>query len=117
MLPGVNGASGGAIKALATERAILSGIGRGELSAYLNNLRAIASAVAPMLYGNTYSLLRTNGVYPGLAFTVAAIVGGVLPEILHRTMKKEDVVPLSKEMKRRIQRGREIMLEERRLKE
>jgi hypothetical protein len=48
MLPGVNGASGGAIKSLSIERAIAAGVGRGELSAWMNNLRAVASSIAPV---------------------------------------------------------------------
>ena len=108
MLPGVNGASGGAIKSLATERAIAAGIGRGELSAYLNNLRAVASSVAPMLYGNCYAMLRSNNMYPGYTFALAAVIGGVLPELLHQRLKVEEVRALTKEEKMELKEGLEI---------
>ena len=105
MLPGVNGASSAAVKALATERAIASGIGRGELSAYLNNLRAIVSSVAPMLYGNSYAFFRSRGIYPGLTFTLAALVGGLAPELLLRTLPASAVSPLSDADKAQLARG------------
>ena len=112
MLPGVNGASGGAIKALSIERAIAAGIQRGELSAYLNNLRAVASSFAPMLYGNMYAFFRSAKMFPGLTFTVAAVVGGLLPELLHQSMEVEEVVPLTEQDKEDLKKGLEMCWEE-----
>ena len=58
MLPGVNGASASAVKSMATDRCIAAGIGRGELSAWLNNLRAIVLATAP-----TFTETSTHGLF------------------------------------------------------
>merc|ERR1712139_68226 len=42
LLSGVNGASSTALKAVATDRATAEGFGKGEFSAWSNNLRAMA---------------------------------------------------------------------------
>ena len=97
LLPGVNAASTQAFKSLVTSRAIAAGVGRGELSAWINNLRALCSAAAPVLYGNAYAFLRERGWYAGHVFTLAALVGAILPEVLHRRMRQGEVEALSEE--------------------
>jgi hypothetical protein len=86
MLPGVNGGSAAAIKAMATDHAVAGGLGRGEFSAYFNNLRAVVVAVAPFMYGQTYAYCREAGLHPGIPFWVGGLVGALLPELLHRTL-------------------------------
>ena len=95
LLPGVNAASTQAFKSLIASRAVAAGVGRGELSAWVNNLRALCSAVAPVLYGNAYAFFRERDVFAGHVFTLAALVGAVLPEVLHRRMPADEVAPLS----------------------
>ena len=90
LLPGVNGASALALKALAARRAATEGFGAGEFSAYANNLRALAGALAPLLYGHAYAALRRRGRNPGLAFWLAGLLGAVLPQaLLHATSDAE----------------------------
>merc|ERR1712178_240306 len=55
MLPGVNGASATSLKAVAQDLATSQGFGKGEFSAWVNNLRALAGSVAPVLYGQYYA--------------------------------------------------------------
>lgn len=45
-LPGVNGASATALKSISTDLATAEGFGKGEFSAWSNNLRALAGAAA-----------------------------------------------------------------------
>jgi hypothetical protein len=61
-----------------------------------------------MLYGNFYAILRSNGLYPGHTFALAALVGGLVPEILHRGLKSDEVVPLTKEKKLALAEGIEV---------
>ncbi|CAL1126068.1 unnamed protein product [Cladocopium goreaui] len=55
MLPGVNGASATALKAVAQDIAANQGFGKGEFSAWVNNLRAFSGSVAPVVYGQVYA--------------------------------------------------------------
>ena len=48
-LPGVNGNNTHAVKALAGTLAAAQGIGKGEFSAWLNNLRAICTSLGALL--------------------------------------------------------------------
>merc|ERR1740121_736090 len=82
MLPGVNGASATALKARATDLATAQGIGKGEFSAWINNLRALVGSIAPVLYGQCYARLNSHGVNPGLTYIVAGTVGAVLPQLI-----------------------------------
>jgi len=82
MLPGVNGASASALKALSSDLAAAEGFGKGEFSAWVNNLRALAGSAAPVLYGNYYAWARRRGVWPGSVFWLAGLVGSALPELL-----------------------------------
>jgi hypothetical protein len=108
MLPGVNGASASAVKSMATDRCIAAGVGRGELSAWLNNLRALVLAVAPVIYGNFYAFCVSNKIYPGITFTIAAIFGAIIPEILHQTLKISETKTLTREDKYMIIEGRKL---------
>lgn len=93
MLPGVNGASASALKALSSDLASAEGFGKGEFSAWVNNLRAVAGSVAPFIYGNYYAWARRRGVPPGSVFFVAAAMGAVLPELLLRLVRDEELRP------------------------
>ena len=75
---------------MATDRCIAAGIGRGELSAWLNNLRAIVLATAPTLYGNFYAWAISRNIYPGYAFFLAAFFGAILPEMIHQTLTHQE---------------------------
>ena len=108
MLPGVNGGSSSAIKSMATDRCVAAGIGRGELSAWLNNLRALIVATAPVIYGNVYAFCVNNNIYPGYAFFVAALFGAVVPEIIHQQLKPSETKMLTQEDKNMISEGRKL---------
>merc|ERR1712232_547710 len=84
LLPGVNGASSTALKAVATDRATAEGFGKGEFSAWSNNLRAMACAAATVIYGNYYAWAKTCGISPGSTYALAGVFGAVLPELLLR---------------------------------
>jgi len=82
MLPGVNGASATALKSISTDLATAEGFGKGEFSAWTNNLRALAGAAATVLYGNYYAWCKRKGIYQGTTFAVAGLLGAALPELL-----------------------------------
>lgn len=93
MLPGVNGASTSALKALAQDYANAEGFGKGEFSAYQNNMRALASAIAPAMIGNYYAWCRQRSMNVGTTFAMGALIGAVLPELVMRlTMKDSEFV-------------------------
>jgi len=79
-LPGVNAASGTVLRAMATEKAVLEGFGKGEFSAWTNNLRAVVSALAPVLYGNLYASYKDS--FPAVSFAACGVLGAVVPECL-----------------------------------
>lgn len=91
ILPGVNGNTAQALKALATDRAAAEGFGKGEFSAWSNNLRALAGSVAPVLLGNVYALSRRKSWPPGAAYFVLAVVGALLPELLLQFTKDSEL--------------------------
>eukprot|EP00944_MAST-04C_sp_MAST-4C-sp1_P013545 g13545.t1 len=109
MLPGVNGASASAVKSMATDRCIAAGIGRGELSAWLNNLRAIVLATAPTLYGNFYAWAISRNIYPGYAFFLAAFFGAILPEMIHQTLTHQETKTLTQMEREKIIEGRKLI--------
>mmetsp|Transcript_27023 Transcript_27023/g.62429 ORF Transcript_27023/g.62429 Transcript_27023/m.62429 type:complete len:474 (+) Transcript_27023:77-1498(+) len=96
MLPGVNGNTAQALKALAMDRATAEGFGKGEFSAYFNNLRGLAGSVAPVIYGNAYSWAASKGIGGGSAYWVVALIGGLLPEVMLWNTKDEDLEPVQK---------------------
>ena len=91
MLPGVNGSSATALKSISTDLAFAEGFGKGEFSAYTNNLRALAGAAATVLYGNYYAWCKRKGVYQGSTFVVAALIGAALPELLLRLTRDNEL--------------------------
>ena len=91
MLPGVNGSSASAIKAIASDHARAAGLGAGEYSGYFNNLRALVGAASTMTFGVSYSFCVRRGLHPGIPFWLGAILGAAVPELLHRTMSTEEM--------------------------
>jgi len=94
MLPGVNGSSASALKALSSDRATAEGFGKGEFSAWSNNLRALMGSLAPVIYGNYYAFALRKGLPAGTVFILAGILGAGLPEVLLRFIKDEDLKPV-----------------------
>uniref|UniRef100_A0A7S1R9X5 Uncharacterized protein n=1 Tax=Alexandrium catenella TaxID=2925 RepID=A0A7S1R9X5_ALECA len=92
-LPGVNGASAAALKALSSDLAASEHFGRGEFSAWVNSLRAVAGSAAPVLYGNYYAWARRRGAPPGTVFMLAAIVGAVLPQVILWHTENDELRP------------------------
>merc|ERR1712050_688423 len=92
LMPGVNGASGTALKAIAADRATSEGFGKGEFSAWTNNLRAMACAIATVLYGNYYAWSKTQGVPAGSTYALAGVLGAVLPEIILRLTRDSEMM-------------------------
>merc|ERR1719453_322520 len=91
MLPGVNGNSASALRAVRGDLAKQEGFGVGEFAAWSNNLRALAGAAAPVIYGNVYSWCARNNVSPGKSFWAAAVFGALVPEVLLRGMEDEEL--------------------------
>lgn len=92
MLPGVNGASATALKAVAQDIAANQGFGKGEFSAWVNNLRAFSGSVAPVLYGQVYAAAQNRGRNPGLTFFLAGILGALLPQAMLHYVTDSDMV-------------------------
>ena len=69
------------------------GMGRGEYAGFSGNLRAITVAVGPMLYGYIYAAGRQTrmGSRVNLGYFAAAIVGCLLPELVHRTLTEQEM--------------------------
>jgi len=91
MLPGVNGASATALRAVAQDIANSQGFGKGEFSAWINNLRALAGAAAPFLYGQTYAAAKKRGANPGYVFAVAGLVGAIIPQLALQSMHDSEL--------------------------
>ena len=49
----------------------------------------VAVFAAPMLYGRTYAWLSKTGLYPGRMWLMVAVLAGVIPELLHRSISPE----------------------------
>jgi len=93
MLPGVNGASATALKAVAQDLATAQGFGKGEFSAWVNNLRALAGSAAPVLYGQVYAAASKHGRNPGHVFALAGLIGALLPQLLLVQMPDSELRP------------------------
>ena len=93
-MPGVNGAASSALKGLQSQQAEAAGFGKGEFSAWTNNLRALVSAVLTSIMGNTYAWSRRTDAHPGVAWLVAGFIGAVLPELLAWRMTNAELAPL-----------------------
>jgi len=92
MLPGVNGASATALKAVAQDIAGNQGFGKGEFSAWVNNLRALAGSIAPVLYGQVYAAAQNRGKNPGLTFALAGALGALLPQAMLHFVTDADMI-------------------------
>lgn len=94
MLPGVNAASATALTPILNEHLSLCGFGIGESTAWVNNLRVMAGAVATLLYGYFYAWCRKKGVNAGLTFALAGLFGAALPQALFMLIiKKSELEP------------------------
>ena len=98
--PGIDAHSSNAVTAMATDVAqglrskkYPMGMGRGEYAGFSGNLRAITVAVGPMLYGYIYAAGRQTrmGSRVNLGYFAAAIVGCLLPELVHRTLTEQEM--------------------------
>jgi hypothetical protein len=92
LLPGVNGSSASAIKAMAADHAAAAGYGNGEFSAYFNNLRSLVVAVAPLVYAHLYAYARNRGLPPGMVFWCGGVLGALLPELIHRNCLTDQAI-------------------------
>jgi len=103
MVPGVNGGCLHAVKALAGDLAVREGLGKGEFSAWLGNMRAIFISLAAMIYGQVYARCQERGGFPGsfmgTPWIVAAFLGGYLPQLLVWSMPRSDFEPIKGEKK------------------
>merc|ERR1719204_189179 len=55
VLPGVNAGTALMLKRVQMNVAVSSGVGQGEFSAWVNNMRGLATALAPWIYGQWYA--------------------------------------------------------------
>eukprot|EP00912_Choanoflagellata_sp_UC4_P001990 UC4_evm4s1277 len=95
--PGINANCNLAIKGMATDHAVAAGYGKGEYAGLFNNLRAVTVTSAPIFYGMLYSFCIKKSPpsnpsrYSGIPWIVAASVGSLLPELIHRSMTDADI--------------------------
>jgi len=82
LLPGINATSNVAMKAMATDRAVASGLGRGEFAAATANMRALVVAIAPMLYGKMYSHQVSQKRDPAVTWFLVALLGCIVPQLI-----------------------------------
>jgi len=73
-----------AISALATGEAERCGFEKGEFAGLFANWRAVATAIAPVLYGKIYGAMAKKG-FPGAPYVVAGLIC-MLGELLHKSM-------------------------------
>jgi len=90
LVPGVNGGSAHAIKALSTQIATKEGYGNGEYSAWSNNMRALAQSLQIVFLGIWYARCKERGIYAGTSWFLASFVGAILPQLLMMTMPNGD---------------------------
>jgi len=93
MLPGVNGASATALKSVANDIASVQGFGKGEFSAWVNNLRALAGSAAPVIYGQVYAAAEKYGRNPGHVFALAGVLGALIPQLVLQGMPESELRP------------------------
>jgi hypothetical protein len=97
MMPGVNGAHASALKSIATSHAERDGIGLGEFSAWTNNLRAIAGAIASWAYASYYAFCVRRQIFPpGTMFVVMGTLGAFVPQLLLTFLVSDDELEVSK---------------------
>jgi len=100
MLPGVNAASTTALAPILNEHLSACGFGVGESTAWVNNLRVMAGAVATLLYGYFYAWCRKKGVNAGLTFALAGLFGAALPQVLFMLIVKQSELEPQKSRKK-----------------
>merc|ERR1711966_86295 len=93
MLPGVNANSTLALSPILNQHMEACGFGKGESTAWVNNLRAMTSVIASLLYGYYYSWCSRNGVYAGSTFALIGLLGGGLPQLLMMLVSKDTLEP------------------------
>lgn len=96
LLPGMNAGSASALKGWATTHANAAGLQAGEFSGYFSNLRAMATTLAPLLYGNLYArYARQRGVRgaasPAVCWVLASALGCALPQLIWRSLGREEL--------------------------
>uniref|UniRef100_A0A7S0AT86 Major facilitator superfamily (MFS) profile domain-containing protein n=1 Tax=Pyrodinium bahamense TaxID=73915 RepID=A0A7S0AT86_9DINO len=96
LVPGVNGGSAHAIKALSLDIARSEGYGNGEFSAWANNMRALAQSVDTVLLGMWYARCKERGLYQGTAWFLAGFIGAGLPQLIIWGMPRKDFEPPTK---------------------
>mmetsp|Transcript_2072 Transcript_2072/g.6501 ORF Transcript_2072/g.6501 Transcript_2072/m.6501 type:complete len:457 (-) Transcript_2072:35-1405(-) len=90
LVPGVNGGSTHAIKALSLDLARAEGYGNGEFSAWANNMRALAQSLDTVFLGMWYARCKERGIYQGTAWFIASFIGAGLPQLMMLTMPRSD---------------------------
>ncbi len=93
MGPGINANNAAALKAYAAQLAVASGMGRGEFQACMASMRSVIIATVPMLYGRLYGMQQSRGEPARWAWWCVAMLGAVLPEVMHRTLGAEELEP------------------------
>ena len=86
----INASSKTALHGAATDHAVAHGMGRGEFQGAFNNMRAVAVAIAPIIYGRCYARLSESQLYSGRVWLLVALIAGVIPEAIHRSIRRHD---------------------------
>lgn len=82
IIAGINGGNSVAVKTLAAEISKIEGYGNGEFSAWVTNLRTLVQSFATIVYGQWYAYCQDNGIYAGSAWWLAAVIGGLVPQLM-----------------------------------
>jgi len=96
LVPGVNGGSAHAIKALSLDLAREEGYGNGEFSAWANNMRALLQSLDTVFVGMWYARCKERGIYEGTAWFIAAFIGAGIPQLMMLSMPRSDFAPREK---------------------
>lgn len=93
--PGINNTSAAAMKAIGIDHAVGNGFGRGEYGGMYSGLRTFSQILAPIIFGAAYNR-ATAAKKPGIlkmgsCFFLVALLGAVLPELLHRSLSDQDL--------------------------
>lgn len=91
--PGINGVSGSAISAVASDLASREGFGTGEFGGILANFRSIAGIVGPVLMGKYITWLKARGLEHKLntSFLFYGVFSIIIPQLLHQTIDYERI--------------------------
>merc|ERR1712032_259561 len=93
LIPGVNGGSSHALKALSTQIAGQEGYGNGEFAGWMSNMRALIQSIQIVFLGMWYARCGERGTYQGSTWWLASLVGAVLPQLLMLTMPYSEFEP------------------------